>query len=441
MTEMPAFNFGDMLESLEIALPPQAEALVELHSEHAVRRTWLDLRRRTNNLGHAMLAAGAQPSDKVACYLRNGNAYMETLCASFKARLTPVNVNYRYRAEELFYILDNSDSTVVVYAAEFRPLVEDIRHRLPAVRLWLEVTEAGQPPAEFATDYESVAEDAAYDGAVLQLERSGEDLLFLYTGGTTGYPKGVMWEHKALWLSLNANIEQSKFAHTVTEHTQKTAERYPGQRQLPACPMMHGTGLFSALHTLLNGGCVVSIVAKRFDAVQFWDAVQREQVSVTAIVGDAFAKPMLQALHDHPERWDLSSLQHIVSSGTMFSPQLKQQLNELLPNLQMADNFGSSEGLGFGSSVSGKGEKDQSARFTIGRYARVFDEDHRPIEPGSDQIGFIATTVTIPVGYYKDPEKTAKTFPIIDGVRYSIPGDYCRLEADGTIILLGRGSG
>ena len=426
------FNMGDVLEEIEKVLPPDAEALV-CGDE---RRTWSDLARRSNNLGRAMLEAGAEPGDKVGFYLRNGNEYMETLAACFKARLTHVNVNYRYLEDELWYILDNSDAAVVVYSAEFKDRLQTIRERLPKVRLWLQA--GADPVADFAQSYERLAE--AGDGSPLGLQRQPDDLLFLYTGGTTGYPKGVMWEHNVLMASGSATLKQEA-ADTLQEYGERVRQAHPAQRQLPACPMMHGTGLLTAMNTLTLGGCVVSIPSLRFDAEELWDVTAKERVKAMAIVGDAFAKPMLAALEAHPERWDLSHLTHILSSGVMWSPEVKAGLLAQLPNVLLMDTFGSSEGLGFGGSVSSaEGTKGQSAQFVVGDFAKVFDEDHNEIEPGSDRVGFIAVRGFLPRGYYKDPDKTARTFPEINGVRYSMPGDWCRVQADGSIVLLGRGS-
>lgn len=425
------FNLGDVLEQVEQVLPADAEALVC----GDIRRSWQDLRRRSNNLGRAMLAAGISPGDKVGFYLRNGNEYMETLATCFKARLTHVNVNYRYLENELWYILDNSDAAVVVYSAEFRERLEPLRQRLPGVKLWLET--GLQAPAAFARSFEETAETG--DGSPLELERSPEDLLFLYTGGTTGSPKGVMWEHSTLLIAAERALG-NEVAESLEAYGERIRTSHPAQRQLPVCPMMHGTGLLTAMNTMLIGGCVISIPSLRFDAEELWDTIDREQVQTLAIVGDAFAKPMLAALDQHPKRWQLTSLTHMLSSGVMWSPEIKQGLLRHSPHLKLLDTFGSSEGLGFGGSVTSKAGETQSASFEIGPFAKVFDKNQKEIQPGSDQIGFIAVRGTLPVGYYKDPEKTSRTFPVIDGVRYSMPGDYCRVEEDGTLVLLGRGS-
>lgn len=432
---MMLFNFGNILETLEATVDADADALI--CGEHRI--SWEQLGVRSNNLARAMLQQGASPGDKVGFYMRNCNEYMELLAACFKARLTHVNVNYRYLADELWYILDNSDATVVVYSSEFRDRLDEIRRKLPNVKLWLEVGDADVP--DFASSYENAASSG--DGGALSTpeigERSPSDLLFLYTGGTTGYPKAVMWEHNAIFNASGRTLEHAK-ANSLAEYAEIVRRNQPGIRQLPACPMMHGTGLFTAMNTMLTGGCVVSIPSARFDAEQLWDTVERQRVNALAIVGDAFAQPMVKALDEHPNRWNLDSLVSITSSGVMWSPEVKKNLLRHHEQLVLIDTFGSSEALGFGGSVTNNKGVSGSAEFKIGERAKVFDEQFNEVQPGSDTVGFIATGGHLPVGYYKDPEKTKRTFLVINGVRYSMPGDYCRVGADGTIILLGRGS-
>jgi fatty-acyl-CoA synthase len=203
---------------------------------------------------------------------------------------------------------------------------------------------------------------------------------------------------------------------------------------------MHGTGLLTAITTLTSGGCIVTLGHPSFDAVELFDTIDRHQVMGLVIVGDAFAKPMLKALDEHPGRWELASLRAIVSSGVMWSREVKQGLLRHHPGLMLVDTFGSSEAVGFGTSVTTAEGETRTARFQIGEHCKVFTEDHREVKLGSGEKGFIARRGPIPVGYYKDPTKSAETFPTIDGIRYSIPGDWCTVEADGTLTLLGRGS-
>lgn len=462
------WNFGDILEGIDDVNPPAAPALI--HDDRVI--TWGELARRSNNLAAALIERGARPDDKIALYTRNCVEYLETLVAAFKARLVHVNVNFRYLDEELAYIVDNSDARFVVFGSEFDDRAERLAARCGGVRSWIRIGTAGRDGVsgsegvaghegmagredvsgregvsagvggDFAEPYDSLV--AAGDGAPLGIARSDDDLLFIYTGGTTGMPKGVMWRAGDLWEALGAGSNApcnrgGRPAH-LAEHLAHLGGHGPGPRQLVACPLMHGTGLLTAITCLSAGGCIVTTAGAGFEAVEMLDAIDRHQVSSIVIVGDAFARPILKALGAGRDRWDLSSLRLIMSSGVMWSRDVKQGLIEQLPNVMLADMFGSSEAVGFGTSVTSKKGGDKTARFKIGDSCKVFSEDHREVVPGSGERGFVARTGAIPLGYYKDPDKSAKTFPVINGVRYSIPGDWCTVEADGTLTLLGRGS-
>ena len=434
MTTAPNWNFGDILDALDASFPGDAPALI--HADRVT--TWRDFGRRSNNLARAFAARGAQPGDKVAFYLRNRPEYCEALAACFKARLVHVNVNYRYLDEELWYILDNSDAKIVVYDADFAGHVEKLRPRLPRVAAWVKVGEG----AGAGESFEALAETG--DGRPLGIERDGQDLLFLYTGGTTGMPKGVMWAANDLWHALgagaNAPANGGQAPATLEQHVANMTKLGPATKQIPCCPLMHGTGLFTAIGTLVSGGCVITLAGQKFDSAELFDVVQKHKANSLVIVGDAFAKPMLNALEENPGRWDISSVKLVVSSGVMWSTEVKKGMLRHNPGMILTDSFGSSEAVGFGVSIMTAAGEVRTAKFTVGDRCKVFSEDHREIAPGSGEKGFIARSGPIPVGYYKDPEKTAKTFPTINGVRYSIPGDWCIVEADGTLTLLGRGS-
>ena len=428
------WNFGDLLEAIEPVLPPDAPAYV-----HGDRRiTWGQTSKRTNNLARALIKRGAKPKDKVAFYMRNRPEYCETLAAAFKARLTHVNVNYRYKPEEVFYIFDNSDAQTVVYGAEFRDVISQIRPRLTKVQTFVEVTDGGVP-ANFAEDFEALTKEG--DGSPLKIERSPQDEFFIYTGGTTGMPKGVIWTHNDL---RETSLIALRKLGPVPENTAQVVEQIktvgPGNRLLPACPLMHGTGLLMALSAMLAGGCVITLTNPSLDAHELWKAVEDNKAMTVVIVGDAFAKPMLAALQENPGRYDTSSIVNIVSSGVMWSREVKKALLEHIPQAIMVDSFGSSEAVGFGTSMMTKDAEVTTAKFTVSDRVKVFDEQDQPVEPGSGIRGFVAMPEPIPMGYYKDEKKTASTFKTINGVRYSIPGDWCIVEKDGTLTLLGRGS-
>ena len=394
------WNYGDMFEAIAAALPQDRPALI--HDGRVL--TWQQMDQRANNLARHFLQAGAKTGDKVAFYMRNHAAYMETLTTCFKARLTHVNVNFRYVEDELWYIIDNSDARIVVFAAEFAPQVEALRRRLPNVLLWLQVDD-GHPgtamshagAASPVKSYETLA--TAGDGSPLNIARQGDDLLFIYTGGTTGMPKGVMWAHEDIWTASGggAVVDQDIAAPAnLEEHVANILAATASNRGMPVCPEMHGTGLLTALGTLARGGTVVTIGSAHFDPQQIWQTVQDQQVTSMAIVGDAFGRPLLQALEQHPGAYDLSSLLVIISSGVMWSPEIKQGLLKHNPQMSLVDSFGASEAIGFGQSVTTADQGVAVAKFAIGEFTRVFSEDHREIMPGSEEPGFVAPAAAYP---------------------------------------------
>ena len=428
------WNFGDILDVVVPLMPEGHPALI--HADRVI--SWQEVDKRSNNLARNMLANGAEYGDKVGFYMRNRPEYMETLAACFRARLAHVNVNYRYVADEVHYIFDNSDATVVVYGAEFRDNIIQLMGKLPKVKLWIEVDGDDNKP-EGAIDYEAYATHGT--GENLGIERSGSDLLLLYTGGTTGMPKGVMWEHhnlrEAQTLTLRALGDVPETYDELVEFLKANGS---GETFIPACPLMHGTGLFTAMNAFFMGGTVVTLEAPSLDPAELWATVERRKVNNMAIVGDAFAKPMLQELERNPGKYNLESLGGIISSGVMWSMEIKQGLIKHIPQVILADSFGSSEAIGFGSSLTMKDMPVKTAEFKTNEYCKVFDENDVEIPWGSDQPGFIAFGGPVPLGYYKDEAKTAKTFKLIGNHRYSIPGDYCLVSEDGTLTLLGRGS-
>lgn len=428
------WNFGDILDAVPQAISPAAPAFI--HGRRVV--AWGETTRRSNNLARAMRAQGAQPGDKVAFYMRNRLEYGEALAACFKARLTHVNINYRYRPEEVFYIFDDSDARVVIYGSEFRDTILQLSARLSKVVAFIEISEGGVP-LPLAFSYEALATEG--DGAPLGIARSPDDLLLIYTGGTTGMPKGVMWRHEDLReAQLDAVRRLGPAPDDLAAHLDLLRASGPGSRTMPACPMMHGTGLITTIGCMMNAGCVITLESPSFDAHELLSVVSDRKVQSIAIVGDAFAKPMLKALDEEPGAYDTSSLVSIVSSGVMWSREVKAGLLRHIPQAVLMDSFGASEALGFGSSAMTKDGEVGTARFQIGPRCQVFDEDGEPVPPGSGKPGIIAMGGPIPLGYYNDPEKTAKTFRTIAGQRYSIPGDWCVVEADGALTLLGRGS-
>jgi fatty-acyl-CoA synthase len=407
--------------------------------------SWAEFDRRAAGVASSLLAAGLQAGAKVAQYLYNCNEYLESVFAALKVSMVPVNTNYRYADEELVYLFDNSDTEAVVYHGCFSERIGRLRERLPGVKLWLQVNDGTAPCPAWATPYETAAEALAVgaDTRVTSSQpRSGEDLYFLYTGGTTGMPKGVMWRQDDLFAQLSSGspLPIDEDGGLAGLRPVITALQDSAPVLMPACPLMHGTGGFTALSCLAVGGRVVTLPSRKFDAGELLGTVDREKVNLVTIVGDSFAKPILAALDAEPDRYDLSSLVAVVSSGVMWSEETKQGLLKHRQEMVLVDVFSSSEALGMGQSMSAGADAAATASFKLGTHAKVIDENGHEIPPGTGQAGRLALGGRLPLGYYKDEEKTAKTFVTIDGQRYSVPGDYVTVEADGSVHLLGRGS-
>jgi fatty-acyl-CoA synthase len=431
------WNLADLFELVADTAP---DRIALAHGVDGPTRTWRDFDRRANALALA-LARAHRPSDKLALYAYNRPEFVEALSGALKARMVPVNVNYRYREDELIYLFDNSDSTAVVYESEFADRVAKVRDRLPKVKEWVEITDGQAPRNAFAIRWDELVGEGTDQR--LDIRREPTDLLFMYTGGTTGMPKGVMWEHKALYNSLggggNAVLGEAA-SESAEQHRERVAQEARGQRLLPACPLMHGTGLFTAINALGGGGAIVTSAAKNLDAEELWSTIEARRANACAIVGDAFAKPMLKALQENRGRWDLSKFVLLVSSGVMWSPQTKQAILEELPHALLYDSFGSSEAVGFGAELTTKASTISLGKFRIGPNCKVFTPEGKEVEPGSGEKGYIARSGPIPIGYYKDEKKSAETFKEYQGRKWSIPGDWCTVNDDGTIVLHGRGS-
>jgi len=437
-----SWTFADVWEAAADALP-DAPALT--HGDRTL--LWSEFDRRADSVARWLLDVGAGRQDKVALYLYNCSEYLETTFACFKLGLVPINTNYRYADDELVYLWENADTVAVVFHGAFAPRIEGIRSRLDRIHTWLWVDDGTSPCPAWAVPYESAASapgdpgPPAAERVVGPWGRSPDDLVMLYTGGTTGMPKGVMWRQDDLFARLNGSgfrrYPEDGGPDDVRAELGRSGR---GMTLLPACPLMHGTGGFTALECLSEGGRVVTLTSRRFDAVELLDTVMREQVNGLVIVGDVFAKPILAALDAHPGRWDLTSLVGIVSSGVMWSEPIKQGLLGHYPGMLLIDAFSSSEALGMGTSVSSGDSSARTARFSLGPEVRVIGDDGLDIEAGSGRSGVLALGGRIPLGYYKDEAKSAATFRTIDGIRYSVPGDYAEVGADGSIHLLGRGS-
>jgi acyl-CoA synthetase (AMP-forming)/AMP-acid ligase II len=430
------WNYADVWEVVAETLP---DSIALIHGEN--KQTWAETERRANGLARWLFDRGVGSQDKVALYLYNCSEYLEATFAAFKIGLVPVNTNYRYAHEELAYLWNNADAVAVVFHGAFAERIDGLRGRVPGVTSWLWVDDGTGPCPSWATPYEEAT--AAGDGSrtAAPWGRSGDDINMLYTGGTTGMPKGVMWRQDDLFARLNgAGFRRYADADGLDGVRSDLETKGAGMTLLPACPLMHGTGGFTAMECLSEGGRVATLTSHQFDPFELLDTVEREKVNGLIIVGDAFAKPILRALDEHPERWDLTSLVGIISSGVMWSEETKQGLLKHHSTMILVDAFSSSEALGMGSSVSSGSSAARTAQFTLGPEVKVLDPEGHEVKPGSGQVGVLAIGGRNPLGYYKDEAKSASTFRTYGGVRYSIPGDYAEVGEDGTIKLLGRGS-
>jgi len=430
---MSNWNFADVWEAIADRQP---DSLAQRQADRST--TWAELDRHADGLAATLLDAGLAEQDKVAQYLYNGPEYLESTFGAFKAGLATVNTNYRYTADELGHLWDNADVVAVVFHGAFTERCDELRARLTRIRLWLWVDDGSGGCPSWATPYEAAATSGSRR-TVAPWGRSGDHLLLLYTGGTTGMPKGVMWRQDDLFGALDAaNKKRLPPDQDLDAATARISPR--GPRNLPAAPLMHGTGLFNAISNMMIGGSVITMPGRHFDVVEMLDTIEREEINSTSIVGDAFAKPILWALDAEPGRWNISSLRVIVSSGVMWSAETKAGLLRHNERLIMIDSLGSSEAIGMASStVTADGGAD-TATFQLSPDARVVTDDGVDVGWGTGERGRVAMRGHTPIGYYKDPVKSASTFQLIDGVRYTIPGDWATVDADGTVHLLGRGS-
>jgi fatty-acyl-CoA synthase len=418
------WNFADVWNGVAREVP-ERDAIVC----GAQNRTWREFADRSVLLASALFERGVRAGDTVAIDLTNRPEYLETFFAALQLGAAPVNINYRYVAEEVSYVLDDAGARALVYEPRTAEAVETATGQIAA--------DTRPTLLRVGDSYEEAISDATPDTAGLKRRPTGDDLILLYTGGTTGMPKGVMWRNDDLYRAL------WDMGRPGTEPRDPFSAARAGKRAgtcLPACPLMHGAGLFVALSALAGAGTVVLSEGAGLDAERIWDDVMANEVEVLTIAGDAFALPLLAALEAEPARWELSSLRAITSSGMTWSPETKAAMLRHLPGVTLIDSLGASEGM-IARSVSDAASAIKPACFAVNDRFRVVDEHSGvTLAPGSNAVGLLAVSGNIPVGYWNDPVRTASTFRVVDGVRYSVAGDYATVEADGTIRLLGRGS-
>jgi 3-oxocholest-4-en-26-oate---CoA ligase len=432
-------HYADIIEGYADHAP---DAVALVHGETC--RTWAEFEERAARLAAAFTAAGLRPGSKVGLLLYNGPEYYEGFLAALKARMVPINVNYRYVDDELVYLLEDSDAEALVFHASLGETVGRVADRVPHLRLLVEVEDA--PPAVArAQRYEELLSRTA---PAPRIARRRDDELVMYTGGTTGMPKGVVFDIGdwtagllelvpfVLGIPPLPDALDELVAHGAARIALGTAPVV-----MPCSPLMHTAGLGNSAAIQVVGGRAVTLPGRSLDPEEIWSTVENESVTVMIIVGDAFARPLLDALEQEPSRWDLSSLRVILSSGVMWSAPVKQGLLRHV-DATLLDGIGATEGA-MGLQVTRRDTPaGQTGQFIALADTKLFGEDGREITPGSEEPGLIAAGGTlIPKRYHKDPEKSARTFREIGGKRYAFGGDWGKLKADGTLVLLGRGSG
>lgn len=432
------WHFADLFEKIAERIPDRI-ALVD----EAGALSWSLFEDRAARLAKSLEEAGIGPGAKVAIYGQNSSAFVEAQFAIFKRRAISINVNYRYIRDELRYLFENADVEAVFYDSQYGPLLAEIRSTLPLLKTLICMDDGQSGCLPGSKQYADLVSGPvrAESG-----EYAEDDPYMLYTGGTTGMPKGVIYHHRDLITGLLGTMfppEESLSPELLLQKVDELAASGTAPVSLPACPMMHATGMWMGVfRSHFLGGAVVTFRSERFDPAKVWATVESRRVTSMAIVGDAFAKPLVRELEmatASGRTYDLSSLRAIGSSGVMLSTEVKESLLRFL-DVEIRDAIGSTEGSMGSSIVSRSSPPGPTAQFKLNPTTKVFNEAGEEVQPGSDEIGMIANGGFVPIAYYKDPDKSARTFRVIKGKRYSFPGDFAKIAADGTLILLGRGS-
>jgi acyl-CoA synthetase (AMP-forming)/AMP-acid ligase II len=436
-----ALNIADLAEHAIDAVPDRVALICDDE-----QLTYARLEEKANRLAHYLIDQGVKKDDKVGLYCRNRIEIVIAMLGIVKAGAILVNVNFRYVEGELKYLFENSDMVALVHERRYADRVANVLPETPNVKTILAINDdsAGSDGdfqryggVEFYSALEKGSPERDFG------ERSADDIYLLYTGGTTGFPKGVMWRHEDIYRVLFGGTDFATGEFVKDEYDlAKAAAANPPMIRYPIPPMIHGATQSATWMSIFSGQ--TTVLAPEFNADEVWRAIHTHKVNLLFFTGDAMARPLLDALqaaHDRGEDYDLSSLFLLASTAALFSTSIKEKLLELLPNRVITDSIGSSE-TGFGgTSIVAKGEHHMGGpRVAIDHRTVVLDEAGNEVKPGSGVRGVIAKKGNIPVGYYKDDKKTAETFRTFNGVRYAIPGDYAEVEADGTVTMLGRGS-
>ena len=441
------FNLADVNEAVAAAIPDR-EAIVAGDR----RVTYGQLAERTRRLANVLLEAGCTVhrerdqldgwetgQDHLALYLHNGPEYLEGMIGAYKARVAPFNVNYRYVTEELKYLLDDSGAKAIIYHSAFAPRLDAVRADLPHLQILLQVPDAsGNDLLEGATWYEDAL--ASVHAGPPAVTPSHDDLYILYTGGTTGMPKGVLWRQADIFPAALGGRQLGTGEEWASLDQIVETARTGGAKLMPSPPFMHGAAHWMAFNAFTGGNTIVlPRNVESLDAADVWSTCEAEGVNILLIVGDAFGRPLLDEL-DRAD-YDLSQMLMVVSGGAALSAGVKQQFLTELPAIGIMDGLGASETGQQGTQITGAGAEASTGTFTPGVGMCIVSDDlTRVIPAGDDEAGWLAQQGRVPLGYLGDQAKTEKTFPVIDGVRYSVPGDRARVNADGLLELYGRDS-
>lgn len=434
------FNLADLFEMVVDSVPADRTALV--CGDHKV--TYAQLEARANQLAHYMQSRNIKPGDHVGLYMYNCNEYLEAMWACFKIRAVPINVNYRYVKDELLYLFDNANMVAVVHGREFVPAIADVREAATRVHTYISVDDHS---TEDLSPIEAIDYEAALSGQAIERDfapRSEDDLFILYTGGTTGMPKGVMWPHVALfYAAMNAGGHfHADGQCKVPEDIIVRAKENFNMTSMALAPLMHGACWWSSCISNLAGHTVVLNPGRSLDGEQVWGIVEREKVNSVNFVGDAMGIPLMDTLNENEGRWDLSSVFSVGSGGAVFSDSLQAKYKEKFENVMITNSFGSSEtgqmGQDSGKKSDGLGAVIQSDFMDV--IAEDDNGNHYFVKPGSDDMGIFSRSGHIPLGYYGDPAKTAKSFIDLDGKRWMLTGDMAKIDNEGVITVYGRGS-
>ena len=433
-----ALNIADLAEYAVDAVPDRVALICGDE-----QLTYAQLEEKANRLAHYLLDQGVQKDDKVGLYCRNRNEIVIAMLGIVKAGAILVNVNYRYVEGELRYLFDNSDMVALVHERQYSDRVANVLPDTAGVKTVLVVEDGSGDDYQRYGGVEFYAAIAQGSPERDFGERSADDIYLLYTGGTTGFPKGVMWRHEDIYRVLFGGTDFATGEFVKDEHDlAKAAAANPPMIRYPIPPMIHGATQSATWMSIFSGQ--TTVLAPEFNADEVWRRIHDHKVNLLFFTGDAMARPLLDALLAHQDagnEYDLSSLFLLASTAALFSPSIKERLLELLPNRVITDSIGSSEtGFGGTSIVAKDAPHSGGPRVSIDHRTVVLGDDGNEVKPGSGVRGLIAKKGNIPVGYYKDEKKTAETFKTINGVRYAIPGDYAQVEEDGTVTMLGRGS-